>query len=239
MHSKTLFAAVTIGLAFACYAAPCHLQAQAANPQPSESTAQSSPADAPSTNSNTVSPAAASEAAQMVPAQAQLAQNLDAKNLQPGEQFKAVLKSKIHLKDGVELPRGTTLVGTVANPATAANETAIQDAKSKLALRFTQADLKSGKTIPIEATIVDVTPPATQDDAQAELMYNAPPNPWDGRTLAFDVNDALSGVDLHSRIAGQNSGVFTSDKSNLKLGVRTQFALAIAPQTNNGPNGGY
>ncbi len=170
----------------------------------------------------------------MVPAQAQLAQNLDTKNLQPGEQFKAVLKGKIHLKNGVELPRGTALMGTVAS------ETAPPGAKSELALRFTQADLKSGKTIPIEATIVGVAPPETQDDAQAELMYNAPPNRWDGRTLAFDVNGALSGIDLHSRIAGQNSGDFISaKKSNLKLGVRTQIALAIGPQTTNGSNGGY
>ena len=176
---------------------------------------------------------AVSEAAQMVPAQARLAQNLDTKNLQPGEQFKAVLQGKVRLKDGVELPRGTALVGTVAS------ETAPPGAKSELALRFTQADLKNGQTVPIEATIVGVAPPATEDDASAEMLYNAPPDAWDGRAVSFDVNDALSGIDLHSRIAGQDSGNFVSTKSNLKLGVRTQIALAIGSQTTNGPNGGY
>lgn len=122
---------------------------------------------------------------------------------------------------------------------TIATEAVPQGAKSELALRFTQADLKNGKTIPIEATIVGVTPPATQDDAQAEMLYNAPPDSWDGQTVSFDVNNALSGIDFHSRIAGQDSGVFTSEKTNLKLGARTQIALAIGSQPTNGPNGGY
>ena len=176
---------------------------------------------------------ATSEAAQMVPAQAQLAQTLATKNLQSGEQFKAVLKGKVQLKNGVELPRGTTLIGTVSS------EPAPQGAKSELALRFTQADLKNGKMVPIEATIVGVTPPVTENTAPAEMLYNPPPDAWDGQTVSFDVNDALSGIDLHSRIAGQNSGNFVSTRSNLKLGARTQIALAIGPQGTNQSNGGY
>ncbi len=246
MHSKTLFAAVTIGLAFACYATP-RSRAQATSPQPYDNTAQPSTANPPSQTGTAVSSQsageaqsgaidtsqAASEAAQMVPAQAQLAQNLDSRSLQTGQQFKAVLKDKIQMKNGVELPRGTALIGTVVS------ETAPSGAKSELALRFTQADLKNGQTIPIQATIVGVTPPATQGDAQAEMLYNAPPDSWDGQTVSFDVNGALSGIDLHSRIAGQDSGDFVSNKSNLKLGARTQIALAIGPQGTNQPNGGY
>lgn len=233
MHNKILFGTVTMGLAFACYTAPGTLRAQTTNPQPYDNTAAPSSANIPSRSSDMNSSQAVSEAAQMVPAQARLAQNLDTKNLQPGEQFKAVLQGKVRLKDGVELPRGTALVGTVAS------ETAPPGAKSELALRFTQADLKNGQTVPIEATIVGVAPPATEDDASAEMLYNAPPDAWDGRAVSFDVNDALSGIDLHSRIAGQDSGNFVSTKSNLKLGVRTQIALAIGSQTTNGPNGGY
>lgn len=105
MHSKILFAAVTIGIAFACYATPRSLRAQAANPQPYDNAVPSSTANTPSQSGDTNSSQAVSEAAQMVPAQAQLAQNLDTSKLQPGEQFKAVLKGKIHLRDGVELPQ--------------------------------------------------------------------------------------------------------------------------------------
>lgn len=240
MHNKTLFAAVTLAFALAC-AAPRSVRAQAQNPSPTDNTAQfpvensvpPAQATTPSQMGAADSSQATSEASQMVPAQAQLAQNLETKNLQPGEQFKAVLKGKVQLKNGVELPRGTMLIGTVSS------EPAPQGAKSELALRFTQADLKNGKMVPIEATIVGVTPPTTEETASAEMLNNPPPDSWDGQTISFDVNGALSGIDLHSRIAGQNSGRFTSTKSNLKLGARTQMALAIGPQSTNQSNGGY
>ena len=85
MHTKFLFA---MSIALAWCAIPGNVQAQAANSQ-----------------DNTISPAAASEAAQMAPAQAVLSQELDTKNARPGEQFKAVLSDTVHLKSGVELPR--------------------------------------------------------------------------------------------------------------------------------------
>ena len=130
--------------------------------------------------------------------------------MQPGAQFKAVLSDTVHLKNGIELPKGTTLVGTIATGS------APQGVKAELALRFTQADLKSGKTIPIEATIVGVAPPV--DNLGDSLSEQVPPSPWNGKAMQFDMTGVLSNVDLHSRIAGKNSGVFVSDKkSDIKL----------------------
>ncbi len=212
MHTKMLFA-MTIALALC--AVPGNVRAQAANSQ-----------------DNTDSPAAVSAVAQMAPAQAVLAQELDTKNARPGQQFKAVLSDTVHLKSGVELPRGTTLVGTIAN------EGAPESAKTVLALRFTQADLKTGKTIPIEATIVGIAPPADNlGDSSSEQM---PPEAWDGAEMQFDLIGVLSNVDLHSRIASENSGVFVSaTKSNIKLVERTQMALAIGTHETTGMNGGF
>lgn len=234
MYSKTLLAAATIALAVA-FAAPRQMRSQMPGSSgPSNDSAQPSSANTTPQDATTNLSQAATEAAQMVPAQAQLTQNLDSKSLQPGEQFKATLQGKVHLKNGVELPRGTTLVGTVAS------ESAPLGAKSDLALRFTQADLKNGQTIPIQATIVAVSPPQTENTATAEMLYNAPPDPWDGKTLVFDEPSALSNIELHSKIAGQDSGHFTSaKKSDLKLGARTQISLAIGPQGTTQPNGGY
>ncbi|MDE3188047.1 MAG: hypothetical protein KGM96_11075, partial [Acidobacteriota bacterium] len=111
------------------------------------------------------------EAGMMVPAQAALVKDLDSRKTQPGHQFQAVLGSAVHLKSGVELPRGTVLLGTVVTDDMQAKGT------SRLALRFTQAKLKSGKVIPIMATIMGITPPAYG-------FYSAPGgNNWDGRTL--------------------------------------------------------
>lgn len=173
--------------------------------------------------SETVSPAAARrEATEMVPAEAVLAQEIDAKKMQPGEQFHARLNDKVQLKDGVELPKGTELIGKVAKDDMETNGT------STLALNFTTAHLKNGKTIPIDATIMGITPPeygAAWDGGATQ----AAPGRWNGQVLQLDEVGALSGVDLHSRIAGQESGVFiSSNNDNVKLSNQSQLSLAIA-----------
>ncbi len=191
--------------------------------------------DAQATDNNNTAPSATqdSAAAQMVPAQAVLAKDLDSRTAQPGQQFQVTLSSTIQLKNGPELQRGTILVGTIATDNTHAS------GSSTLALRFTQANLKDGKTIPIVATIVGIAPPAVYEGG-VNVGDVVPPEPWDGKTLQSDVIGAEAGVDLHSRIAGDNSGVFVATKSsNVKLAASSQFALAVAAQSAvAGTNGG-
>jgi hypothetical protein len=173
---------------------------------------------------------ASSVAAQFVPAQAVLEKDLDARKTQAGQQFRATLTSATRLKNGMELPRGTELVGTVATDNTDSN------GGSTLALQFTQAQLKGGKTIPIEATIVGVAPPAdsTSWDGTAG---QAPPDPWNGSALQVDQIGVLHHVDLHSRIAGENSGVFVSKKKeDMKFAAKSQIALAIGAPGTEGMN---
>ena len=160
----------------------------------------------------------------MVPAEAVLAQEIDAKKMQPGQQFRAMLNENVHLKDGVDLPKGTELIGTVATDKMEAKGT------STLALSFTKADLKDGKAIPISATIMGIAPPEYSSDWDGGSTQ-ASPSPWNGKTLQLDQVGAISGVDLHSRIAGKESGVFISNRNdNMKLGAQSQLSLAIAPQ---------
>jgi hypothetical protein len=139
----------------------------------------------------------------------------------------------VHLKDGSELPRGTALVGTVA-----ADNMQQYGAKSILALRFTQAQLKDGKTIPIQATIVGVAPPMTTDSWD-QGAGEAVPDPWNGSALQIDVVGVLSGVDLHSRIDGRNSGVFVSTKKDdMKLAAQSQMSLALTAGSGSTAKGG-
>ncbi len=164
------------------------------------------------------------QAQDFVPAQANLKGTLDAKKAQPGHDVKAVLTHTVQLKDGTKLPHGTTLVGTV--------ETTNMNAggNSTLTVKFTQAQLKDGKQVPIAATIVGVAPPVNTGNAdQADTPVAVP---WDGRAMQFDVHGVMSGVDLHSRIAGENSGTFVSSKKDVKLSNGSQLALAISPQGN-------
>lgn len=180
--------------------------------------------------------AAQQEAAQMVPARSYLRHTLDAKNSKPGTQFTTTLSQDVHLKNGFDLPRGTKLIGTVAT-----DDMQMQGA-SKLALRITSAQLKDGKNIPVKATIVGVYAPESEN----MQGYNVAPgdeqaNDWTNSMLKVDQLNAMSGVDLHSRIAGQNSGVFVAKKKdNVKISAGSEFALAIAEQgqQTTGANGG-
>lgn len=179
-------------------------------------------------NNSTASQNAAStmgqtEANRMVPAEAILAKTIDSRKAQAGQQFSATLSDKVQLKNGPELPRGTELIGTVATDDMHASGT------SRLALRFTQAQLKDGKTIPIKATIVSLY------NADGGDSYD--PNFWTPDVLRIDQERALSGVELHSRIADRNSGVFVSTKDEVRLPRGYGIALAIAARPASQGNG--
>ena len=111
-----------------------------------------------------------------------------------------------------------------------------QQGTSKLALRFDQARLKNGTTVPIRATIVgfyaaDAGAINTSDNLDAVA------NDWTANTVQLDQLDVAPGIDLHSKISSQNSGVFVSTKKDdVKLRAGSQIQFAIAP-ANNGQNG--
>lgn len=204
MNHSSPFSLMTAAVAFVLIAAPA-----------AQVRAQSENANPPATTSNT--PA---EATQMVPAQVALQKSLDAKKVKPGEQFQASLTGKVHLKNGVELPSGTKLIGTVATDNS-------QAGNSTFALRFTQAETKDGKTIPVKAMIVGVNPP--QEGPPVDTTTQ-PANTWNYNAQQVDDVGVMRGVDLHSRINSDNSGVFvTTKKKDVKFAARSEFALAIAP----------
>lgn len=178
------------------------------------------------------------EAMRMVPAQVALVKRLDAKKLQSGKQFQATLNKTIYLKNGPALPRGTKLIGTVAVDHMQAGGT------SRLALRFSKAELKNGKIVPIKATIVGVFPPALNSFDYYANLNDSAANFWTNKTLQIDQIGALSGTDLHSKIASNNSGVLVSTKKDdVKLDAGSRIDLAIAARTtsqhnSNGRSGG-
>lgn len=180
--------------------------------------------NARSPQSTTAATSGQQEAMQMVPARAYLNQKLDAKDQKQGQEFRATLSDTVKLKDGPKLPHGTVLIGTIANDDTQTSGNA------KLALRFTKADLKGGKEIPIKAMIVAVYPPESSTDQGQDIVPGQEAeNTWNNQMLQIDQVNAVSGVDLHSRINGQNSGLFvTSKKDDVKIAAQSELALAIA-----------
>jgi len=167
----------------------------------------------------------AAPAMRMVPARAALNGAIVASKVKAGDEFRATLGEKVQLNNGPKLPAGTILIGQISTDDTN------QSGTSKLALRFTSAKLKDGQTVPIKATIVGIldTGLANEDTYRLNPSDQVPVT-WNDGTLVVDQVDAMSGVDLHSKIASQNSGVFVSTKDNIKLVKGGELELAIAQQ---------
>jgi hypothetical protein len=162
---------------------------------------------------------AAHEATQMVPASAILLRTVDAKNDRPDSTVEARVKNKVTLSDGTVLPNGAVLIGKVVQDGTEATA-----GTSELALLFNQARLKDGTVVPIKATIVGLYTSTSED------QDNDMPNSWTPKTSDIDQLSVTSGVDLHSNIASNNSGVLVSNsKRNIKLGAGSELQFAIGP----------
>jgi len=167
----------------------------------------------------------AREATQMVRARAELLRPVDAKKDQAGAPVEAKLTKRVKLTDGTELPSGTVLRGQVAADDMQAEGT------SKLALRFDEARLKNGVSVKVKATIVGFNSPARDSYENAVAEEELPiPNTWNDGTLELNQKNVSGGVDLHSRIASHNSGVFVSTgKDDIVLHKGSEIQFAIGP----------
>jgi hypothetical protein len=182
--------------------------------------AQSQPTQSQASSQDTTAPAM-----HMVPARAALNGALVASKVKAGDEFRATLAEKVQLQNGPKLPAGTVLIGQVSIDDTN------QSGTSKLALRFTTAKLKDGQIVPIKATIVGILDTGLANEDTYRLNpNNQVPASWNDGTLAIDQIGAMNGVDLHSKITSQNSGVFVSTKDNIKLVNGGELELAIAQQ---------
>jgi len=202
---------------------------------PSSGLAQTGDAQSGQAAQSASSPSSATqEAAKMVSAEAVFTTEIDSRKTHPGAEFQAKLLKKVRLENGPELPVGTVLVGKIVSDDTQSAGLA------KLALKFTQANLKSGQTVPIRATIVNVYNVPDRVEA-SQYGTAAVSESWDHQATAIDQIDVISGVDLHSNIASSNSGVFVSTKKNdIKLSKSVGLELAMAPQaaTDQASSGG-
>jgi hypothetical protein len=138
-------------------------------------------APARAAQSNDTSSAAMQQAIDMVPAQAYLDQTVDANKVKSGDQITATLSDKVLLKNGTELPDGTELVGQVTV------DQMQNDGTYRLALVFTNAQLRDGKVIPIKATIMGAYGPTKYPTQGLNLVASEPiPNNWNDQTLGAD-----------------------------------------------------
>jgi hypothetical protein len=181
-------------------------------------------------NQQTSQPDAAAihEASEMVSARTALKENIDADSSQPGAPVRVVLRKSVRLTNGIELPAGTAIVGEVTTDDMNLSGTA------KLALRFTEAELKNGTVVPIKATIMGVYPPESSDnDGNPVAPGDQELHVWNHKSVGVEEVNAIDGVNLESQVASGDSGVLVAAKKHdVKLKWDSEIALAIAPRDN-------
>jgi hypothetical protein len=215
--------AVSLCAAVATLAFACAQSAQAQD----NSNPQSNSQWTTSQSDNSVDSAEArQEAQQMVPARVTLLNEVSTRKSHEGDQVRAEVRSRdVVLKDGTKLPSGTVLVGKIT-------EAQASPGNVRLAMRFNDARLKDGQTVPVKATIVAIEPPGDEVDGIQQAQVPAH-DVWNQNTLQVDELGAVGGADLHSSIAGDNSGVIVSDrKDSIKITAGSQIDLAIGPSMN-------
>lgn len=110
--------------------------------------------DSSSGNANSNLGRGQANTAEMRPVTGELQGNLDAKSAKPGQPVALKTTRKMRTADGIELPKGTRLLGHV----TQVQAHGKGHADSQLGLAFDRAELKGGRTIPIRSTIESIEP---------------------------------------------------------------------------------
>jgi hypothetical protein len=92
---------------------------------------------------------------QMVPALASLDHTLDAKKAKQGEVITAKLQKDVNIPEEQALPKDTVLEGHVSQVQASEHKS-----DSTVVVTFDKAKLKSGKELPIKATVLSIAEPA-------------------------------------------------------------------------------
>jgi hypothetical protein len=166
----------------------------------------------------------------LVSANAELTQALNSKSTRQGQSVMAKLTSNVKADGKTELPKGTMLMGKVAE---------VQDANSngnntKISIVFNEARLSNGREVPIKATLLAAYPPVESGVAESASSYMVvqPYHISNDQKVQQDPG-ALSHVMMKSSVQSNVSGVFLSKKHNINLHEGTRFQLAIAPETSS------
>ena len=155
--------------------APLALIAQegGTNGQPASPPAVQVPTPGTSAATSDTSPSATgnSPAVEMKPVKAELVGKLDAKTAKPGDSVVVKTKESIETATGIEIPRGSKVIGHVT--LVKAHSKEVQN--SELAVEFDHAQLKGGQDVPIHSMIQSVAPPESEMASSSSEMMSGPP----------------------------------------------------------------
>jgi len=167
--------------------------------------------------------AAAASAQSLVGVNTTLDRTLDSKSAATGQVVTAKLDGTVTAADGTKLPKGTELMGKVADVKNT-------NGAASVSLVFTSAKLKDGKEIPVKATVLAAYP---ESDAVGLTLGDVAEQPAPAQVAGDSVFDqqpgALEHVALSSAVKNHESGTFSSTNGNFKLLAGTSLQVGIAP----------
>jgi hypothetical protein len=147
---------------------------------------QPPPTNQPPSTSPATSPTA--PAVNMSPVDGELLSKLDSKTAKTGDSVVVQTKASVKTADGIEIPKGSKLMGHVmAVHPSAAGE------NSQVALQFDHVELKGGQSVPVYSQIQSITPAG----GAASTSSAAPSGPPTG-----SANPSASGANGSSRPSG-------------------------------------
>jgi hypothetical protein len=152
----------------------------------------------------------------LVAGNTELVHPLSSKSAAQGQAVTVKLTGSIKTAEGVELPRGTELIGHVDEVKPSDNK-----GSSSLVLTFNQARLKDGKTLAVKATLVGFAPAGEVQELPVQVDADS----------SFDHDPgASSGVVLHSSVQSKSSGTLTGNHRDVSFTAGTQFLVAVDVQ---------
>lgn len=161
--------------------------------------------------------AAQDQSPKLIAANSQLVRPLSSKSATQGQAVTVKLTGAIKTSAGVELPRGTELVGRVDEVKASDNK-----GPATLVLTFNQARLKDGKTLAVKATLVGFAPEGQAQELPVAVDSDS----------SFDQDPgASSGIVLHSAVQNKFSGTLTDNRHNITFAAGTQFLVAVGVQS--------
>lgn len=134
-------------------------------------------------------PAAGQESNRAVVIPVQLAKSIDSRKVKQGDPVEAKITTELRTGDGTVIPRGSKVTGHV----TEASARAKGDASSQLGIAFDKISLKSGKELPLKASIQAIGPPPNYGPSATE-MGNPSNMPSAGTSAPMGGTNSPSGM---------------------------------------------
>lgn len=161
---------------------------------------------------------------------ARLDQAINAQTARQGERVEAKLDRTLKSNTGLDLPKGTELVGKVSRVQASEN-----GGPSQISLVFTNAQLKDGKQLPVKVMLVGAYPPsAGGGGGYGQQTMGAAPRHIGPQHKVDQEAGVLSHISMVASAQGHNSATFRDKNGNVRLRQGTYFQVGIAPQNGSG-----